>query len=74
MKRVVVIGALGLPTYRNAERAAIDKAQMWLDRVGLIDRADDPAGELPYGARRAAVPFERIAEAVAGRTGAAECR
>lgn len=25
-------------------------------------------------ARRAAVPFERIAEAVAGRTGAAECR
>jgi len=46
------VGVLGLPTYRQAERAAIDKARDWLDRIGLADRADDPAGELPYGAQR----------------------
>ena len=47
-----VIGALGLPAYKQAERAAIDKARDWLDRIGLVDRADDPAGVLPYGAQR----------------------
>ncbi len=36
----------------RAERAAIDKARYWLDTIGLTDRADDPAGELPYGAQR----------------------
>jgi branched-chain amino acid transport system ATP-binding protein len=45
-------GILGLPAYARAERAAIDKARHWLDRIGLIARADDPAGELPYGAQR----------------------
>ena len=40
------------PSYARAERAAIDKARYWLDRIGLIDRADDPAGDLPYGAQR----------------------
>src|SRR5262249_17901580 len=47
-----VVGWLGMPTYLRAERAAIEKAQLWLDRIGLTDRADDPAGELPYGAQR----------------------
>ncbi len=47
-----LLGILGFPSYTIAERAAIDKARMWLDRVGLIDRADDPAGDLPYGAQR----------------------
>jgi branched-chain amino acid transport system ATP-binding protein len=47
-----VFGALGLPTYARAERAAIDKARYWLDKIGLTERADDPAGELPYGAQR----------------------
>jgi branched-chain amino acid transport system ATP-binding protein len=47
-----LLGVLGLPTYRRAERAAIDKARAWLDRIGLTARADDPAGELPYGAQR----------------------
>ena len=46
------LGVLGLPSYTSAERAAIDKARSWLDRFGLLDRADDPAGELPYGAQR----------------------
>jgi branched-chain amino acid transport system ATP-binding protein len=47
-----VLGLLGLPVYRNAETAAIDKAKYWLDRVGLLRRADDPAGDLPYGEQR----------------------
>ncbi|MGH6814316.1 MAG: ABC transporter ATP-binding protein, partial [Hyphomicrobiaceae bacterium] len=45
-------GIFGLAVYRHAERAAIDFACHWLETVGLIDRADDPAGELPYGAQR----------------------
>ena len=47
-----LFGVLGLPSYAAAERAAIEKARLWLDRIGLIDRADGPAGDLPYGAQR----------------------
>jgi len=47
-----VLGLLGLPPYAAAERAARDKARHWLERFNLIERADDPAGELPYGAQR----------------------
>ncbi|MGA8614650.1 MAG: ABC transporter ATP-binding protein [Xanthobacteraceae bacterium] len=47
-----LLGVLGFPSYASAERAALDKARAWLDRFGLLDRADDPAGELPYGAQR----------------------
>ena len=47
-----LFGILGLPSYAAAERAAIDTARRWLERVGLIARADDPAGDLPYGAQR----------------------
>ncbi len=47
-----VLGLVGMPIYRKAERAAIEKALLWLERIGLVDRADDPAGELPYGAQR----------------------
>jgi branched-chain amino acid transport system ATP-binding protein len=47
-----VLGLLGLAVYRHAEAAAIDKAKYWLDRVGLMRRADDPAGDLPYGEQR----------------------
>jgi branched-chain amino acid transport system ATP-binding protein len=47
-----ILGILGFPSYGIAERAAVDKACGWLDRVGLTERADDPAGDLPYGAQR----------------------
>jgi len=47
-----VFGMLGLRRYGNAERAAIDQARYWLDKVGLIARADEPAGALPYGDQR----------------------
>ena len=40
-----VFGALGLRSYAQAERAAIDKARYWLDQIGLTERADDPAGD-----------------------------
>jgi len=46
------LGVLGFPSYAAAERAALDKARFFLDRFGLLERADDPAGELPYGAQR----------------------
>ncbi|HKG74807.1 MAG TPA: ABC transporter ATP-binding protein [Aestuariivirgaceae bacterium] len=45
-------GIFGLRGYKTAEKAAIEKSKYWLDRVGLTDRADDPAGDLPYGAQR----------------------
>jgi len=47
-----LLGILGFPSYSIAEKAAIDTARLWLDRVGLLARADDPAGDLPYGAQR----------------------
>src|SRR4051794_25409355 len=46
------LGLIGLPAYRDAEQAALDEAKYWLDRVDLLPRADDPAGQLPYGAQR----------------------
>ncbi len=47
------IGAvLGLSRYPRAEREAIEKARRWLDATRLVERADDPAGALPYGAQR----------------------
>ena len=47
-----VLGLFGSRSYAQSEANAIDKARYWLDRVGLTDRADDPAGALPYGAQR----------------------
>ena len=44
-----LFGLFGLPIYRQAERAAVEKARHWLDKIGLLARADDSAGELPYG-------------------------
>jgi len=45
-------GILGLGGYRRAEKQAVEKSKYWLDQIHLIDRADDPAGDLPYGAQR----------------------
>lgn len=47
-----IAGLLGLSRYRKAERAAIELARYWLDRIGLVDRADINAGNLPYGDQR----------------------
>jgi branched-chain amino acid transport system ATP-binding protein len=47
-----VLGLFGARRYVEAEARAVERAKHWLDRVGLIERADDPAGDLPYGAQR----------------------
>ncbi|HUN99911.1 MAG TPA: ATP-binding cassette domain-containing protein [Bradyrhizobium sp.] len=46
------LGLIGAPSWRSAEQRAIDLAKLWLDRIGLLDRADDAAGNLPYGDQR----------------------
>jgi branched-chain amino acid transport system ATP-binding protein len=47
-----VLGLIGLPRYSRAEKNAIDRARHWLELIGLTARADDPAGDLPYGDQR----------------------
>src|SRR6201994_1472457 len=49
---LTVLGLVGAPSYRRKEAECIERAKYWLDKIGLTDRADDPAGELPYGAQR----------------------
>jgi branched-chain amino acid transport system ATP-binding protein len=46
------LGLVGAPSWRTAEKHAIDQATRWLDRIGLLARADDAAGNLPYGDQR----------------------
>ncbi len=46
------LGLVGAPGFRRAEQRAIERARYWLDRIGLTARADDAAGNLPYGDQR----------------------
>jgi branched-chain amino acid transport system ATP-binding protein len=46
------LGLIGAPSWRAAERSAIERSIFWLRRIGLIERADDAAGNLPYGDQR----------------------
>ncbi len=43
------LGVLGVGGYKARENEAIEKAKFWLEKINLIDRADDPAADLPYG-------------------------
>jgi branched-chain amino acid transport system ATP-binding protein len=47
-----LLGLLGFGIYKQAERNAVQKATWWLEKIKLIERADDPAGDLPYGDQR----------------------
>jgi branched-chain amino acid transport system ATP-binding protein len=47
-----LLAVFGLGGYRSLEADALELARQWLDKVGLIERADEPAGSLPYGAQR----------------------
>jgi ABC-type branched-subunit amino acid transport system ATPase component/predicted flap endonuclease-1-like 5' DNA nuclease len=47
-----ILGLLGFKTYRDAAKGSVEKARGWIEKIGLLDRADDPAGDLPYGAQR----------------------
>jgi branched-chain amino acid transport system ATP-binding protein len=46
------LGLFGAPSYKSAERRAVETARDWLARIGLLERADDAAGNLPYGDQR----------------------
>ena len=46
------LGLIGAPSWRAAEKDAIDLSKLWLERIGLLERADDAAGNLPYGDQR----------------------
>ncbi len=45
-------GLFGVAGYRKAEKDALELAKYWLEKISLIDRADDPAADLPYGDQR----------------------
>jgi branched-chain amino acid transport system ATP-binding protein len=45
-------GLIGMRRYRDAEREAVELARYWLDRIGLVERADEDAGNLAYGQQR----------------------
>ena len=38
--------------YRQKEREAVELARYWLEKTGLVHRADEAAGSLPYGEQR----------------------
>jgi branched-chain amino acid transport system ATP-binding protein len=47
-----VLGLFGFSGYRRASAESVELAKFWLEKANLVDRADDPAGDLPYGAQR----------------------
>lgn len=47
-----VLGLLGIGPYAAREREAVEKAKFWLHQINLLARADDAAGDLPYGDQR----------------------
>jgi branched-chain amino acid transport system ATP-binding protein len=47
-----ILGIFGARSYKRAEKEAIELAEYWLEKTGLIDRADDAAADLPYGDQR----------------------
>ncbi len=47
-----ILGLLGFAGYRRAKEESIEIAKYWLEKADLLNRADDPAGDLPYGAQR----------------------
>lgn len=49
---MTIFGIFGTRGYKRAEKEAIEYAEYWLEKTGLIDRADDAAADLPYGDQR----------------------
>ena len=45
-------GIFGSGKFKRAENEALERSKYWLDKVNLTSRADDAAGDLPYGAQR----------------------
>ena len=49
---MTVLALAGLNAYARHEAQAVEAAKYWLAEIGLTARADDYAGNLPYGAQR----------------------
>ncbi|MDI6027895.1 ABC transporter ATP-binding protein [Corticibacterium sp. UT-5YL-CI-8] len=47
-----ILGLFGFSGYKRAAAESVELAKYWLEKAELLDRADDPAGDLPYGAQR----------------------
>ncbi len=47
-----ILGLLNSKSYLNKEKEAVEISKYWLDIIGLTNRADDNAGDLPYGDQR----------------------
>src|SRR5258708_30695232 len=46
------LGLIGAPSWRSAEKRAIDQATLCLDPIRLLDRAHHPPANFPYPAHR----------------------
>ena len=47
-----ILGLLNSKSYLQKEKEAMEISKYWLDIIGLTNRADDNAGDLPYGDQR----------------------
>ena len=47
-----ILGLLNSKSYLNKEKESVEISKYWLDIIGLTNRADDNAGDLPYGDQR----------------------
>ena len=47
-----ILGLINSKSYLQNEKEAIEISKYWLDIIGLTNRADDNAGDLPYGDQR----------------------
>ena len=52
LKTNLLSGLLNTSAYRQAEQKALQRAQEWLERLGLLNLAQRPAGSLAYGQQR----------------------
>lgn len=52
LKSGVFAGLLKTPKFRRAEDDALERAAVWLERVGLLEFANRQAGNLAYGQQR----------------------
>ena len=47
-----ILGLFNSPSFVKKEKEAVEISKYWLDIIGLTHRADDDAGDLPYGDQR----------------------
>ena len=47
-----ILGLINSKSYLQKEKEAVEISKYWLDIIGLTSRADDNAGDLPYGDQR----------------------